>query len=167
VNGRDSSYFEWLGAGLYAPERRGGAMHGRTFYLRELRYGFSEDAFFLRVDPIPEEFGTLEAAEFRVSIKVADEVTLVARLARGKVEEFSIEKGGVCLLKPEQLGKAAFEKVLEVSAQRSLFSLKGQSALRVGVALWHGGLPVDVLPASGVLEIKLGEENTWAAESGP
>ena len=167
VNGRDSSYFEWLGAGLYAPERRGGAMHGRTFYLRELRYGFSEDAFFLRVDPFAEEFGTLEAAEFRVSIKAADEVTLVARLSRGKVEEFSIEKSGVCLLKPEQFGKAAFEKVLEVSALRSLFSLKGQSALRVGVALWHGGLPVDVLPASGVLEIKLGEENTWAAESGP
>src|SRR5215831_3624188 len=29
VDGRDTSYFEWLGAGLYSPERRGGSMHGR------------------------------------------------------------------------------------------------------------------------------------------
>ena len=57
--------------------------------------------------------------------------------------------------------QAAFEKILEVSAHRSLFSLKGQTALQVGVALWHGGLPVDVLPASGFLEIKLGEEHIW------
>jgi len=31
VDGRDTSYFEWLGAGLYSPERRGGSMHGRIF----------------------------------------------------------------------------------------------------------------------------------------
>jgi alpha-amylase/alpha-mannosidase (GH57 family) len=34
IDGRDTSYFEWLGAGLYSPERRGGAMHGRVFSLR-------------------------------------------------------------------------------------------------------------------------------------
>ena len=33
--------------------------------------------------------------------------------------------------------------------------------LRLGVALWHGGLPVDVLPAEGFLDVSLGEEN-WA-----
>ena len=167
VNGRDSSYFEWLGAGLYSPERRGGAMHGRTFYLHELRYGFSEEQFFLRVDPIPEEFATLEVAEFRLNIRAGDEVSLVVSLARGKVEEFRIEKEDVRLLHPEQYMQAAFEKILEVSAHRSLFSLKGQTALQVGVALWHGGLPVDVLPASAFLEIKLGEEHTWPPDANP
>jgi len=33
------------------------------------------------------------------------------------------------------------------------------------VALWHGGLPIDVLPAEGFLEVLLGEENSaWAVE---
>jgi len=37
--------------------------------------------------------------------------------------------------------------------------------LRVGVALWHGGLPVDVLPAEGFLDVNLGEENSaWPVE---
>jgi hypothetical protein len=33
------------------------------------------------------------------------------------------------------------------------------------VALWKGGLPVDVLPPEGVLEVALGEENfAWEPE---
>ena len=51
VDGRETSYFEWLGAGLYATDPRGGTMHGRTRVLGELRYGFGETHFYLRVDP--------------------------------------------------------------------------------------------------------------------
>jgi hypothetical protein len=33
------------------------------------------------------------------------------------------------------------------------------------VALWHEGLPVDVLPAEGYLDVHLGEENSaWPIE---
>ena len=32
----------------------------------------------------------------------------------------------------------------------------------LSVALWNGGLPLDVLPASGFLQIALGEESSWA-----
>ena len=56
VDGQDSSYFEWLGSGVYSPERRGGAMHGRVFYLKELRYGFEKERFVLRVDCFPEAY---------------------------------------------------------------------------------------------------------------
>src|SRR5207245_11276026 len=43
IDGRDTSYFEWLGAGLYSPELLGGSMHGRLVYLHELRYGFRSE----------------------------------------------------------------------------------------------------------------------------
>jgi len=44
--------------------------------------------------------------------------------------------------------------------------LKGQNTLRLGVALWHGGLPVDVLPAEGSLEIRAGDEqSSWPIET--
>src|SRR3989441_10752621 len=40
VDGRDTSYFEWLGAGLYSPERRGGSMRSEehTSELQSLAY---------------------------------------------------------------------------------------------------------------------------------
>jgi hypothetical protein len=70
----------------------------------------------------------------------------------------------VCLLNPKKIAEVAFERILEISIKRSELNLKGQHRLRLGVALWHGGLPVDVLPAEGFLEIALGEEASWPIE---
>jgi alpha-amylase/alpha-mannosidase (GH57 family) len=166
VDGRETSYFEWLGAGLYSPERRGGAMHGRTFYLHELRYGFEEGRFCVRVDPFLEVLGELEDSEFRITIAGAEEITVVAKIERGHLQEFAVEKGRLCLLNPKTVAEAAFDRILEVAVQRAEINLKGQSKLKLGVALWHGGLPVDVLPAEGSLEVNLGEENSaWPPEA--
>ena len=164
VDGRDTSYFEWMGAGLYSPERRSGAMHGRTFYLHELRFGFEPDRFCVRVDPFHEYFSELEDVEFRVTIHAGEEITIMARLERGRLVEFAVEQNLVCLLNPRESAEVAFDRILEVAVSKEFFRLAGVNRLRVGVALWHGGLPVDVLPAEGFLEVQLGEENfAWDA----
>ena len=165
VDGRDTSYFEWLGAGLYSPERRGGSMHGRVFYLHELRYGFEDDRFCVRIDTFAALIGELEDPEFRITLSGADELTIVVKLNRGRIQEFAVEKERVCLLNPKTVAEAAFERILEVAIQRNQLNLKGQNKVRLGVALWHGGLPVDVLPAEGFLDVQLGEENfAWPPE---
>jgi len=48
IDGRESNYFEWLGAGLYATDRRQSAMHGRAYVLGDLHYGFGPESFYLR-----------------------------------------------------------------------------------------------------------------------
>jgi alpha-amylase/alpha-mannosidase (GH57 family) len=159
VDGRDTSYFEWLGAGLYSPERRGGSMHGRVYYLHELRYGFEAERFCVRVDAFAEAIAELENPEFRITIGGAEEVTLVVNLERGHVQGFAVEKSRVCLLNPKLVADAAYDRILEVAINRDQIELKGQTKLRLGVALWHGGLPVDVLPAEGFLDVQLGEEH--------
>src|SRR6266849_5779691 len=141
-------------------------MDGRIFYLRELRYGFEENRFSVRLDLFTETLVELEDPEFRVTIGAAEELTVVVKLERGRLHEFAVEKGRVCLLNPKSAAEAAFERILEVSVNRSDIDLKGQKSLRLGVALWHGGLPVDVLPAEGFLEVALGDEQySWPIES--
>jgi len=165
VDGVDSSYFEWLGAGVYSPERRGGSMHGRVYYLRELRYGFEEERFVVRVDCFPESLAELEDPEFRIILGAAEELTLVVNLERGRMKEFAVEKSRVCLLEPTLVAAAAFKRTLEVAVYKCALELKGMNRFKLGVALWHGGLPIDVLPAEGFLEVLLGEENSaWAVE---
>jgi alpha-amylase/alpha-mannosidase (GH57 family) len=165
VDGRDTSYFEWLGAGLYSPERRSGAMHGRTYYLRELRYGFEPQRLCIRLDAFPEALKELEDAEFRVTIHAATDVTVLAKLSRGKLLEFAVEQDRICLLNPARSAEAAFEQILELAIAKELFDVRGIESLRLGVALWHGGLPLDVLPAEGTLQIELGEEHfAWPLE---
>jgi alpha-amylase/alpha-mannosidase (GH57 family) len=165
VDGMDTRFFEWLGAGVYSPERRGGSMHGRIFYLRELRYGFEEDRFVVRVDCFKESLSELEDPEFRVILGSAEEVTIVAKLERGRLKEIAVEKGKVCLLNPAKIASVAFQRILEVAIQREVLDLRGMSRFTLGVALWHGGLPIDVLPAEGFLEVHLGDEHSaWAVE---
>src|SRR5690242_5885371 len=165
VDGRETSYFEWLGAGLYSPERRGGSMHGRVFYLHEMRYGFEEDRFCIRIDTFSKTLSELEDPEFRITVCGAEELTIVVKLQRGRIREFAVEKARVCLLNLESVAVAAFDRTLEVAIHRDQLDLKGQTKLKLGVALWHGGLPVDVLPAEGFLDISLGEENfAWPPE---
>src|ERR1700676_4221443 len=132
VDGRDTSYFEWLGAGLYSPERRGGTMHGRIFHLRELRYGFEEDRFSVRVDPFLEALCEMEDPEFRVTIGSGEDLTVVVKLERGRQKELAIEKGRVCLLNPKNVASAAFDRILEVTVQRDQIDLKGKR-------IWGGG----------------------------
>ena len=165
VNGRDTSYFEWLGAGLYSPERRRGAMHGRTLYLRELRYGFEPQRLCIRLDAFPGALAELEDAEFRVTIHANTDVTLMAKLSHGKLVEYAVEQDRICLLNPAASAEAAFEKILELAISKELLALRGISHLHLSVALWHGGLPVDVLPAEGTLQVALGEEDfAWPIE---
>jgi alpha-amylase/alpha-mannosidase (GH57 family) len=165
VDGRDTSYFEWLGAGLYSPERRGGSMHGRVFYLHELRYGFEQERFCVRIDPFLDALGELDDPEFRITIGGAEELTIVVNLVRGHVQGFAVEKARLCLLNPNAVAEVAFERILEVAIQKDQINLTGQTKLRLGVALWHGGLPVDVLPAAGFLDVPLGEDHAaWLLE---
>jgi alpha-amylase/alpha-mannosidase (GH57 family) len=164
VDGMDSSYFEWLGAGVYSPERRGGSMHGRVYYLKELRYGFEEERFVLRVECFTESLGELEDPEFRIVIGGKQELTVVVNLERGRVKEYAVEQSLVCLLNPCDLAEVAFQRTLEVAVRREALDLDGLAKFTVGVALWHGGLPIDVLPAEGFFDVHLGEEHSaWAA----
>ena len=165
VDGRDTSYFEWLSSGLYSPERRGGSMHGRVFYLHELRYGFEEQRFCLRVDPFLEAISEIEDPEFRITITAAEEIAVIVRVARGRIEEFAVEQGRACLLNPKGFAEVAFDNILEVAVRKEKLNLAGVTKLKIGVALWHGGLPVDILPSEAFLEVPLGEENaSWPLE---
>jgi alpha-amylase/alpha-mannosidase (GH57 family) len=165
VDGVDSSYFEWLGAGVYSPERRGGSMHGRVFYLKELRYGFEEERFVVRVECFADALAELEDPEFRIILEGTEELTVVANLERGRLKEFAVEKERVCLLRPATLVEAAFARTLEVAVRKEALNLKGRTKFTLGVALWHGGLPIDVMPAEGYLEVQLGEDNAaWGVE---
>jgi hypothetical protein len=52
-----------------------------------------------------------------------------------------------------------YEKIIEVGVAKEIFDLNSRKSLLVGVALWEGGLPVEILPIDGMLDIPLGAEN--------
>ncbi len=165
VDGRESTYFEWMGAGLYSADRRSSSMHGRLLLLHELRYGFDEKYFYLRVDVFTEVLAELRDAEFRITLRSEKELRVVVRLEEGRVTGYLVESGELCLLGPDEVVKVACGKILEVSVAKEMFILGDRKSISLGVAMWEGGLPVDLLPAEGLLEIQLGSEHFgWTKE---
>lgn len=163
VDGREGSYFEWLGAGLYSADRRSGAMHGRAHFLHELRFGFDDRFLFIRVDPLPGSLEQLPEWEFRITVRANEEMRVVAQVWQGKLTSFHLECGDQKILGPKEKIAVALDRILEVAIGREMFRPGPRNWLALGVALWHEGLPLDVLPAEGWLEIKLGEEVfAWA-----
>ncbi|MGA2511017.1 MAG: glycoside hydrolase family 57 protein [Candidatus Acidiferrales bacterium] len=164
VDGRESSYFEWLGAGLYAADLRSSAMHGRQHVLGDFQYGFGEKYFWLRVDPIADAIAEIPDFQLRITVWDSRETRITVLVKAGKVSGCVVEQGGLCLLHAENVVSAAYGAILEVSLARELFDLSGRKELLLSVALWRGGLPVDVLPPEGVLGVALGEEYfAWAS----
>jgi hypothetical protein len=159
VDGRESTYFEWMGAGLYSADRRSSAMHGRLMLLHELRYGFDEKRFHLRVDVFNEALKELHDAEFRITIRAEQELRVVIRLVEGRVTGYLLESRDLCLLGPDEAARVGFDRILEVSVAREMIFLGNRKSIALGVALWEGGLPMDLLPGEGMLDIQLGEEN--------
>ena len=164
VDGRESSYFEWLGAGSYATDRRSSAMHGREYVLGDFYYGFGPKQFFLRVDPIAEAIAEMSEFQLRLTMWDSRETRITLSVNQGRLGSI-VEQGGVCLLHPESMLSAAYGRIVEISLARELFDLRGRRELLLSVALWSGGLPIDVLPVEGMLAIALGEENfAWPPE---
>jgi alpha-amylase/alpha-mannosidase (GH57 family) len=165
VDGRETSYFEWLGAGYYAAERRSSAMHGRTFAVDDLLFGFDEEHLYLRLDLIPETVAKFEEFEIRITVWDAREMRLTLTVRADKIESVRLEQGGMCFLRPEEFATAACSRIVEVALGKKLFNIAGRKSLLLGVAIWEGGLPVDVLPAEGYLEIPLGDAvYAWPVE---
>jgi alpha-amylase/alpha-mannosidase (GH57 family) len=165
VDGRETSYFEWMGGGLYLPQDRESAMHGRTRILRQIRYGFGDDHFFVRTDTFPGTLARLRDAEFRVTLRGEEELRVVIRIEHGKLAGYLVESKDFCMLGPDEMVKVAVDRILEISIDHKLLHLRGRNSFSLCVAVWEGGLPLDLLPAAGWLEILLGPEHfAWPVE---
>ena len=85
IDGEESSYFEWLGAGSLEVRQVAGAMHQverQAALLTELRFGFDRRHLYLRVDahrPICELL--TEGCEFMVKFLKPDDARISLRIA--------------------------------------------------------------------------------------
>ena len=84
IDGRVTSYFEWLAAGIY--EVPSGSMHRRQHVIRSIRFGFDAENLFIRIDPDPDILtkadrepltfivAILEPVPSRLKVKIGGEV---------------------------------------------------------------------------------------------
>ena len=140
-------------------------MHGQVYFIGEIYYGFNPNWFYVRVDPLREPFEHLGDCEFRFVLQDESEMKLSVRFHDGQVANVTAERNGTAFdAGPDKIVVAA-GKIIELSIAKKTFSLTGQKLLRFSVSLWRAGLPIDLVPPEGLIEVPLDKDSyTWHAE---
>ncbi|HUY14251.1 MAG TPA: glycoside hydrolase family 57 protein [Terriglobia bacterium] len=161
VDGNVTTYFEWLGAGVYFPDGRSGSLHGAAQHVDAVHYGYSENAVFLRVD-LKEAFLS-EHPEFEIRINFDGDhpARLHARVMDGALSAVAFWRREEPMKIPEETGRqvrVAYGNILEMGIDYTLLQLKPGEKTRVQVSLWLNELPVQVVPPEGWLALELTED---------
>ncbi len=163
IDGTVTSYFEWLGAGVYRIDRRSGAMHSKRFLIHELSYGSDGQSLFLRVDFGSTAGPSLAGTEAHLTIRPLAQPSresYVALWFNGSTPETR----DLRLAEPDH-GRAGIEsalrEVLELRLPLRAMAVATGQSLELQISFWKNGLPVDAVPPEGWLEISTAEPTEW------
>ena len=148
IDGEVSSFFEWIGAGIYRVDDRSGSMHGKKFLVSEVQFGTDGGSLYLRVDFHPAHIQELNGMEARVNTQPFDgwkNCRVAIGFSNGAARVAESDIPGV---------ECAFNRVLEVRIPLALLGVAPGAGVRFQFSLWQDGLPMDALPPQGWLEIK-------------
>jgi alpha-amylase/alpha-mannosidase (GH57 family) len=147
IDGEVTSYFEWMGAGVYRAEERSGAMHGKKFLIDEVQYGSDGANLYLRVDFRGGFDGNAAAMELRLTVTAVDS---------GQTNHLAVSfvPGGARAEGIEGID-CAFARVLELKIPAASLSPTPAKAFRFQLSVWESGLPMDAVPQQGWIEVGL------------
>jgi alpha-amylase/alpha-mannosidase (GH57 family) len=151
IDGEISSYFEWLGAGVYKVDSRSGAMHGQRFMIRELHYGTDGSSLFLRLDFEDRPAHNLQSTTLNLQIAPLADPARVTSTSM-PVTDAPGNAGGI---------EYAYRKIYEIRVPLSSIGAALRQPVRFQLSLWQNGLPLDALPKHGWLEVSTSEPNVW------
>lgn len=159
IDGEVTSYFEWMGAGLYRVDGRQGAMHGARYLIRELRYGSDGRDLFLRLDFTETAVtrGMETRYVFRAGAGAANRIRIVFDETSARIAETAWVTGGV----PNSAVECAFRRVLEVRISMDALGLSVGDPAYLQLSVWQDGLPMDALPHEGWLTLSTAEPKDW------
>jgi alpha-amylase/alpha-mannosidase (GH57 family) len=154
IDGQVTSYFEWIGAGIYRVDERTGSMHGKTFLVKEVHFGSDGANFYLRVDFHAGCERELARMEARVTVQTLDGAhsSLVEiGFAHGAARATGMKLAASVTDQPVE---CAFARILEARFSLQSMGVPRGGGLRFQFSLWQSGLPMDAVPQQGWLEMR-------------
>jgi hypothetical protein len=155
IDGQVTSYFEWMGAGVYSVDGKSGSMHGKKFLIKEAQYGTDGTNFYLRVDFHPGSEQELPGMEAKLTTETPDgkhtshaSIAFAPDAALVKELQLAVPEASTTSI------DCAFSRVLEVRLALAVLGIDRGSGLKFHFSLWQGGLPMDAAPQQGWLAMR-------------
>jgi alpha-amylase/alpha-mannosidase (GH57 family) len=152
IDGEVTSYFEWLGAGLYQVDERSGSMHGKKFFVKEVLFGSDGERLFIRVDFRPGVEADLSGMEARIAVQALENAPPLH-------VTIHFANGHACTIDAVE---CAYRRVLETGFDLSRIGVEAGHGVKFQLSLWSAGLPVDAVPQQGWLEMQTTDRHEMA-----
>jgi hypothetical protein len=162
IDGEVTSYFEWIGAGIYRVDERSGAMHGKRFLVKEVQFGSDGKNLYLRLDFHDGVESGLGGMGLRVTVQPlnVDEASymsfgfLSGAATAGEMQLAGHAEIATTPAAEGQPVECAFARIWEARCSLAALGVSQGGGLRFQLSLWQGGLPVDAVPQQGWLEMR-------------
>jgi alpha-amylase/alpha-mannosidase (GH57 family) len=154
IDGRETTYFEWQGGGLYRPGQARGSMFAATQAFQALHYGFDLQNLYLRLDPV-------EAPQRTGEVCSTVRLELVAAQVQAQVEMAAVPDGAE---HPGRhaggaLGRSAFARVMEMALPFAALGLKKGDRVAIAAHVMRGDVEVERLPRFGYVTFTVPDED--------
>jgi len=154
IDGEVTSYFEWMGAGIYRVDERSGSMHGKKFLVKEVQFGSDGASLFVRVDFHQGYEQELLAMEVRFTAIGIDS---------GRSSELTIAfSNGTARAEGIEAVECALGRVLEMKIPLGSIGVTAGRGVRFQLSIWESGLPMDAVPQQGLIEMASTDPRTLA-----
>ena len=160
VDGRRTSFYEWLGAGSYEQARDVGAMQrAEPFPVAAMRFGLSADFLFLRLDHAEPGWARVPALGVELWLAGGAKPVVGVRFA----------EDGKCIAGADGTKvRAARDRVVEIAASFDILGLAPGGTAEFFVRVLQGGRAVQRLPANGLISLAVPQdvENAYPGVEG-
>jgi alpha-amylase/alpha-mannosidase (GH57 family) len=146
LDGRETTYFEWQGSGLFRPGQHRGSMYGGAQAFQALYYAFDLEALYLRLDPAE---GPARSAEVATDVRVAILGATKRVAATFPIRPDGTERPG--RLGGGDLGRVTFDSILELALPFAPLGLGPGEKIGLSLHVLRGGVEVERLPRYGYI----------------
>ena len=150
VDGRVTSYFEWLGAGSIKPFHDLSTMHRSSKLVEEILYGFDEEFVYLRVS-LYDKLSEMSEPDLEFKIQL-NKLRLRMRIDTrhlDKVELTAADHSETDIpLRPEDYAVRA-DQLVEIRLSRQKVAQSPDEKVSFKIIAMRNQMPIDVIPAVG------------------
>ncbi|HSM93558.1 MAG TPA: glycoside hydrolase family 57 protein [Anaeromyxobacteraceae bacterium] len=154
IDGRETTYFEWQGAGLYRPGQHRGSMYGGAQAFRVLHFGFDLQSLYVRLDPAESPERSAEAATAIAFTFLSGDRSVVVTLP--------VSPGGATCagrMGDAAVGEACFGEVLEGAVPFAPLGFAPGAKAAFTVQVLRGEVEVERLPRYGFIVIEVPDQD--------
>lgn len=141
IDGRITSYYEWIGAGEYTIDFLTGTMHYSENRIKEIKYGYDLNNLYIAID-FSNDWKENEL--LAINIKTKDTYKII--ISKDKSGNFTLS-----LI--SELIKIAFNKILEIAIPFELISAKEKDEVRFTISFERNEIIVEEWPRLGYISM--------------